>query len=173
MIQLLYNLRWRQALPWSFSDLTSVSVPFHFSLILGQLAGELCIFKLCDGLVFELVCEVCGSLADDQVCCGLVVSSDRGVVSFVSQGTVFNCQVVLVLFSPVHNALAEGELLATLHPAQFGPRSVHFTGEGHCILLLGVNILQRNHKPQALLCKTQTAMLLIHLLHHCVITLWL
>lgn len=137
--------------PRSFSDLTSVSVPLDVGFLFGQLACELSIFELCDGLVLQVDREVCGCLADDQLCCGLAVSSHGGVLALVCQCAIFNGQRVLVFVHSVNDEFAEGDLLASLQPLQCGVEPVDLTGEAHSALLLSVDVLQRNDDPQILL----------------------
>lgn len=137
--------------PRSFSDLTSVSVPLDLSFLFGQLACELCVLKLGDGLVLQVYGEVCRRLADDQLCGGLVVCSHGGVLALVCQRAVFDGQCVLVFVHSVHNAFVEGDFLAALHPLQGGIGPVDLAGEAHSLLLLSVDVFQRNDDPQTLL----------------------
>lgn len=147
--------------PWSFSDLPSIPVPLDLGLLLGQLARELRIIELGDGLVFELCAEVGRRLADDQLGGGLVVPGDHRVLALVGQRAVLDGERVLFFVDPVDDAFAEGDLLAGLHPLHSGVGSVGLAGEADGLLLLSVDVLRRNHDLQTLLWKTHSLQLLI------------
>lgn len=149
------DLKWGSDVPRSFSDLTSVSVPLGFGFLFRQLARKLCVLELGDGLVLQVHGEVCRRLADDQLCGGLVVSGHGGVLALVWQVAVFDSQCMLVFVHSVDDAFVEGNLLAALHPLQSGVGPVDLTGEADGLLLLSVDVLQRNHDPQTLLWATQ------------------
>lgn len=131
-------------IPRSFSDLTSVSVPLDGGFLFGQLACELSIFELRDGPVLQVDGEVCGRLADDQLGCGLAVSGHGRVLALVRHCAVFNGQRVLLFVHSVNDGFAEGHFLSALQPLQCGVEPVDLTGEAHSVLLLSVDVLQRN-----------------------------
>lgn len=140
-------------LPRSFFDFTTVSVPLDNGLLFGQFAGELCVFKLGDGLIFELCHEVCRRLADDQLGRALVIADEGGVLALVIHDAVFDCQGVLQSIHPVDQALAERHLLAGLHPAHRHLLAIHLANEADGFLLLGLDVLDGVQELQLLLWK--------------------
>lgn len=140
-------------LPGSLSYLTSIPVPFHLSLLLGEFAGELSILKLSDGLVFELCGEVSGGFTNDQLSCRLVITSDGGVFTFISKSTVLDGQCVLILVQPVDYAFAEGDLLTSFCPFQSNLLPVDLARKANSLLLLCVAVLKRYNDLQTLLCR--------------------
>lgn len=89
--------------------------------------------------------EIRRRLADDELCCGFVVSGYGCVLTLVGQGAVFDGKRMLVFVDSVDNAFAEGDLLAGLHPLQSGVGPVDLTREADGLLLLSVNVLRGHH----------------------------
>lgn len=142
-------------IPRSFSDLSSILVPLDSSLLLAQLASELCILKLSNSLISELPCEVSWRLANNQLSSTLVISNHGSVLALIFHGTVFDSQGVFESISSVDNAFAECHLLAGLHPSYGHLRPVHFTNKADSLLLLSLNVFNGLQEFEFFLCEDQ------------------
>lgn len=145
-------------LPGPLSDLSAVLVPLDRSLLLVQLAGEIGIFKLSHGLVFELCREIGRGFADHQVCCASVFSNHRSVLAFVIHHTVLDGQRVFESISSVDDAFTECHFLASLHPPHRHLGPIHLTNEADGFLLLRFYVLDGLQESVLLLCREQRSL---------------